>query len=172
MRVMVEMRETEVEETTVEIGSREEIVPYPEPVHDKSVIDYPSDSREDGVGEKVLLEYELEPVQEIPSVDELFDAFDKVMTEDVITEKETPGEATHNISLDELPYIILFSSTSDIFFSASIIPKPIVSLVPYYEFTPSPTNNLDDSGSTMLRISPTPYSSSTNVEFSSPASPS
>ena len=90
MRVMVEMRETEVEETTVEIGSREEIVPYPEPIHDKSVIDYPSDSREDGVGEEVLLEefdqdpeedfkpvnqYELEPVHEIPSVDELFDAF-------------------------------------------------------------------------------------------------
>ena len=88
---MVEMRETEVEETTVEIGSSEEIDPYPEPIHDKSVIDYPSDSREDGVGEKVLLEefdqdpeedfkpvnqYELEPVQEIPSVDELFDAFD------------------------------------------------------------------------------------------------
>ena len=164
MRVMVEMRETEVEETTVEIGSREEIVPYPEPIHDKSVIDYPSDSREDGVGEEVLLEefdqdpeedfkpvnqYELEPVQEIPPVDEIFDAFDKVMTEDVMTEKETPGEATKNIYLDELPDIILFSSTSDIFVSASIIPKPIVSLVPNYEFTPSPPNNLDDSGPPM-----------------------
>ena len=32
----------------------------------------------------------MEPVQEISSVDELFDAFDIVMTEDVITEKETP----------------------------------------------------------------------------------
>ena len=91
----------------------------------------------------------MEPVQEIPPVDEIFDAFDKVMTEDVITEKETPGEATKNIYLDELPDIILFSSTSDIFVSASIIPKPIVSLVPYYEFTPSPPNNLDDSGPPM-----------------------
>ena len=89
-----------------------------------------------------------------------------------LLKKKLLGEATNNISLDELPDIILFSPTSDVFVSASIIPKPIVSLVPYYEFTPSTTNNLDDSGSPMLRISQTPYSSSTNMEFSSPASPS
>ena len=89
-----------------------------------------------------------------------------------LLKKKLLGEATNNISLDELPDIILFSPTSDVFVSASIIPKPIVSLVPYYEFTPSPTNNLDDSGSPMLRISQNPYSSSTNMEFSSPASPS
>ena len=84
-----------------------------------------------------------------------------------LLKKKLLGEATNNISLDELPDIILSSPTSDV----SIIPKPIVSLVPYYEFTPSTTNNLDDSGSPMLRISQTPYSSSTNMEFSSPASP-